>query len=160
MSSFLRWLEIRHISVAPFHPASNGAAERAVRTVKEGIKASGGDGRPIEGRLLNFLLMHRSTPTSSTGRTPPEMLLGRNIRSKLDLLVPGEEAQVAAKQEQMMAGRKLRQFQENDLVWARRYSGPKMEERKNSSTNRSTIVRNRYWRKCAMVPTRRSDNPG
>ena len=56
---------IRHIKVSPYHPASNGQAERAVRVFKEGIvKMEGGS---LKTKLARFLLRYRITPHSTTG---------------------------------------------------------------------------------------------
>ena len=38
---FCRLNGIRHVRVAPYHPSSNGLAERAVRIVKEGLRKQG-----------------------------------------------------------------------------------------------------------------------
>ena len=40
MSVFLRQNGVRHIRVAPYHPSSNGLAERAVQTFKNGMRCS------------------------------------------------------------------------------------------------------------------------
>ena len=34
--------EVKHITVAPYHPASNGLAEKAVNIVKDGLRHSDG----------------------------------------------------------------------------------------------------------------------
>ena len=77
---------IRHITTAPYHPATNGLAERAVQTLKEGRKKSAnGD---LETRLAQFLFKYRTTPHSTTGVSPAELLMGRKLRSHLDLVQP------------------------------------------------------------------------
>ena len=40
---FLRSNGIVHIKTAPYHPASNGLAERAVQSVKKGLAKQSGD---------------------------------------------------------------------------------------------------------------------
>ena len=35
---FMQMIGICHIRTAPYHPASNGSAEQAVQTLKEGLK--------------------------------------------------------------------------------------------------------------------------
>ena len=77
---------IQRICVAPYHPASNGMAERAVQTFKQGFtKMREGT---IETRVSRFLFRYRNTPQSTTRISPAEMLLGRRPRSHLDLMHP------------------------------------------------------------------------
>ena len=75
----------KHVRSAPYHPATNGLAERAVQTVKDALKKTSGD---IDTRLSRFLFQYRLTPHSSTGQSPAMLLLGRVPRSHLDFLFP------------------------------------------------------------------------
>ncbi|UYV65376.1 K02A2.6-like [Cordylochernes scorpioides] len=77
---------IRHLRTAPFHPSSNGLAERAVQTIKTGLKKV--QQGSISQRLAEILLGYRRTPIASIGKSPSEMMFGRNIRSRLDLILP------------------------------------------------------------------------
>ncbi|XP_043213609.1 uncharacterized protein K02A2.6-like [Amphibalanus amphitrite] len=131
-ATFTKKNGIRHIRVAPFHPSSNGAAEKAVQTVKNGLRANQGEGGSVEQRLARFLMNHRSTPVAATGKTPAEMLYGRNIRTRLDLLRPDDRTTARGAQEKMIedAGGRHRLFQEGQEVWARSYSGPKWKRGK------------------------------
>ena len=56
---------IVHIRSAPYHPSTNGLAERAVQTLKDGLRCIK-DGT-IETRLARFLSKYRLTPHSTTG---------------------------------------------------------------------------------------------
>lgn len=78
---FLKKNGIRHIRTAPFHPASNKLAERAVQTLKEGLKKM--SGATIETNLSRFLFQYRITPQTTTVLAPAEMLLGRKPKSYL-----------------------------------------------------------------------------
>ena len=53
---FLRWNGVKHIRVAPYHPVSNGAAERMVQSLKRSVKASASTGASLRHRLADFLL--------------------------------------------------------------------------------------------------------
>lgn len=46
-SEFMQQNGVHHVRTAPFHPASNGLAERAVQTVKEGLKRMTGDSQHL-----------------------------------------------------------------------------------------------------------------
>ena len=79
---FMRRNGIKHLTTAPYHP-SNSLAERAVQAVKDGLERMTG---PLETRLPRFLLKYRVTPQATTGIAPTELLMGRRIRTHLDLL--------------------------------------------------------------------------
>ena len=92
---FLRSNGIEHLRSAPYHPSSNGLAERAVQTVKAGVKRLKGS---LEVRLSRFLFKYRVTPQATTGIAPAELLMGRRLRTHLDLLFPTVQERVQGKQ--------------------------------------------------------------
>ena len=94
LQEFLQRNGVKSIFSAPFHPASNGAAERFVKTLKRGLKKSSGKYSKLH-RLHEFLLVYRSTPHSLTGQTPSEMLMGRRIRTRLDLVRPDMRGRIS-----------------------------------------------------------------
>ncbi|CAI5778641.1 XP_034959630.1uncharacterized protein K02A2.6-like [Podarcis lilfordi] len=83
---YLLGLGIRHALTAPFHPSSNGQAERMVRSAKEALaRLDRGDWHE---RVAEYLLVQHITPHATTGRSPAELLMGRHLRSPLDRLHP------------------------------------------------------------------------
>ena len=75
---FCRQNGIRHIRSAPYHPATNGAVERFVQTLKKSLRASSRDGLNLPFSLANFLLQYRSTPHATTAASPSSLFLGRS----------------------------------------------------------------------------------
>lgn len=86
-SLFLKANGVQHILSAPYHPSSNGQAERFVQTLKQALKASRGSA-PIQQRLDGFLLIYRNTPHATTKEPPAMLFLNRKLRTRLDLLKP------------------------------------------------------------------------
>ena len=82
---FLTKNGIHHRKTAPYHPSSNGLAERAVQIFKDGMKKMSEEGS-LETRVSRFLFKYRITPHSTTGVSPAEMLMGHEPRSRLDFL--------------------------------------------------------------------------
>ena len=64
-AEFLRVNGVKHICVAPYHPSSNGADERLVRSFKQCIKAGEHDRLAFQHRLQNFLMTYCSTPQAT-----------------------------------------------------------------------------------------------
>ncbi|KHJ42430.1 integrase core domain protein, partial [Trichuris suis] len=81
------------VRTTPYHPKTNGLAERAVRTFKERL-AKAGEASEMELCLQRFLFSYRNTPHATTGRSPAELLFGRRLRNQLDLLKPSLESTV------------------------------------------------------------------
>ncbi|XP_059054704.1 uncharacterized protein K02A2.6-like [Achroia grisella] len=83
---FLVANKIKHIRTAPYHPATNGQAERMVQTLKNKLKKM--TDVPWEVKLPRILLTLRSTPCTSTKRSPAELLMNRQLRTLLDTVHP------------------------------------------------------------------------
>ena len=121
--AFLSDNGIKHVTSAPYHPSSNGLAERAVQVVKRGLrKVTKGT---MRSRLAKILFAYRLTPQTTTGISPGELLLGRRPRSRLDLLKPHTADRVERKQIQQKERHDLRakgrELKVGDNVFVRNY---------------------------------------
>ena len=88
--SFVKKNGIRHIRSSPYHPSSNGLAERAVQSFKGGMKKYSST-ESIETRLSRFLFWYRLTSHSTTGVAPAQLLLGRIPRSQFRVVPRGKK---------------------------------------------------------------------
>ncbi|XP_062703621.1 uncharacterized protein K02A2.6-like [Aedes albopictus] len=81
---------IEHLTTAPFHPQSNGQAERFVDTFKRAVKKIREGRGSMQEALDIFLLTYRSTPNRALPdqKSPSEVMFGRKIRTCLELLRP------------------------------------------------------------------------
>ncbi len=95
---FLKSQGVKHIRCSPYHPSSNGAAERFIQCFKQAMKAGAGSTPPLSQRLSNFLLTYRATPHATTNTPPCELFLGRRVRTRFDLLHPSCGRTVSDKQ--------------------------------------------------------------
>ncbi len=121
---------IVHLTGAPYHPATNGAAERLVQTFKQALRKSN---LPPRKALQEFLMQFRRTPNSS-GYSPSELLNSRQIRTRIDTLLPspahtaqGKQAKEATKsQQQETVSKVTRSYKVGDTVYAL-YFGPRRD---------------------------------
>ena len=97
MTDFLKLNGIRQCLLSPYHPASNGEAERAVRTFKDTMKFRKNEERSTGEKLARFLLGYRTTPHTATGCTPAEILMGRRLRTRVDIIHPSLSANMERK---------------------------------------------------------------
>ena len=109
---------IRLTLTAPYHPRSNGEAERFVQTFKNAIRRAKTVG--IQKAFCQFLLKYCTTPHPSTRETPSKLMFGREIKTRLQLLHPNELEETHQK---TAAKVHTRQFKCDDKVWVRIYSG-------------------------------------
>lgn len=82
-ASFCRSNGIKLISTIPYWPQQNGEVERQNRSILKRLIISQNTKSNWIDDLNHYLLMYRSTPHSTTFRSPSEMLFGFNIRDKL-----------------------------------------------------------------------------
>lgn len=123
-ATFVQLNGIKHNMTAPYHPASNGAAERAVQTVKKGIYIALRQGKDVNISIVRFLFDYRNTSHCSTCKSPSELMFGRKLRSKFDLLRPNRLEKINSsltKQTEFFSGHRNTSFSENQLVLVKDY---------------------------------------
>ena len=87
---FFKLNGIKHLTIAPYHPSSNGAAERSVQTFKTSLKKII-EGKPVKDLnaiLQRFLLTYRTTPHCTTHTSPAELLFRRKLNTRLSFINP------------------------------------------------------------------------
>ena len=122
---FVKKNGIRHITTAPYHPASNGLAERYAREVKCAVKKSSCD--KLQLRVSNWLLKQHTTPHCTTGVSPASLMLGRELKTRLHLLHPDVAGHVGSRMDSQKrnysGSNHLKSILVSDRVFARGY-GP------------------------------------
>lgn len=97
-ASFCRSNGIKHICVSPYHPSSNGLAERLVQTFKVASRKLEKNELFLLHHLVSFLLIYHTTPQRTTSVPPVVLFMGRPLRTRLDLFCPDLGCTVTSQQ--------------------------------------------------------------
>ena len=151
---FLQSNGIQHLCTPPYHPQSNGMAECCVRIFKSGMqKIKNGS---LEDRLAKLLFSYRTTPHSTTGVTPGEMMFGHKLRTRFDLLRPTVSDRVEEKQQKQKEyfdeRTKDRIFKVGQEVYVKNFhQGQKWLKGKIVAYRGNVIVPREIWKICGST---------
>lgn len=87
-ATFLKDQGVTLIHSSVYHPASNGAIERFNRVFKACIQSAIIQNKPWKTTTTDFLQAYRATPHAMTNASPFELMHGRKMRTKLNVLAP------------------------------------------------------------------------
>ena len=74
---------IEHKRTALLWPQANGEKEKQNHSILKRLRIAQALGRNWKSEMEKFLMMYRSTPHSTTGASPAELLFRRRIKTKL-----------------------------------------------------------------------------
>ena len=119
-AQFLQMNGVKHTRTPRYHPSSNGLAERMVQELKSALNKGQ--------HLQKFLMAYRNTPHCTTGQSPSDLFLKRQIRTRLTLLKPNLASHVENKQSSAVTfhdrgTKKVRSFEPGDFVSLRNFRG-------------------------------------
>ena len=85
---FCEDFQVNHITTPPYHPRSNGLAERFVDMLKCALKKA--KGTRTDRALQQFLQVYRVTPNANTpAELPPaQIMFAHKVRSVFEKLLP------------------------------------------------------------------------
>ena len=81
---------IKHTKACPYWPQGNAEIERFYRTLGKAIRTMTAEGKDWRTSLDYFLFQYRSTPHSTTKESPAKLLMGRELRGKLPVVVQSD----------------------------------------------------------------------
>lgn len=100
MEEYLTEMGIKHKRTTPLWPRANGEVERQNRSLLKAMRVAHAEKRNWRTELNKFLLAYRSTAHTTTGKSPAELLFGRNLSTKLPDI--GERGEIDDPREQQV----------------------------------------------------------
>ena len=101
---FLKQNGVKQTLIPPYHPSSNGAAERMVHILKQALQKEaervrrGAPKWSLKHQLATCLFQYRNTPHSVTRVTPAELFLKHKPSTKFSVLKPNMEMHIQNQQ--------------------------------------------------------------
>ena len=80
---FAEYLGFRHRRITPLWPRANSEVERFMSNINKVIQTSMVEGRTWKLKLHRFLRNYRTTPHSTTWRSPAKLMFNRPLKTKL-----------------------------------------------------------------------------
>ena len=137
-----RGITLRHVT--PLWPQANGEAEAFMKPLAKAVKAAKLEGKNWTEELYDFLLTYRTTPHSTTGIAPTQLLYNREVRTNIPSLVKQEKVDYKDLHKQARANVEKKQTKAQEYTDAKRKArnkelsvGTKVlvkQERKNKFT--------------------------
>jgi len=109
MDRLSKLMGVRLSFTSPRHPASNGLAERLVKTIKQMLKTTAAGMKSWEDYLGSALLALRRSPRAPTWLSPAQLLFGWNLRGPIEAQLPTEPSYTP---EDQWADERLRTYRE------------------------------------------------
>ena len=91
-------------------PQTNRLAERFVQSFKAAMKSAKASKNTVDKHLASFLIAYRNSSHGTTASSPAMLLLGRPLRTRLDLLDPSSEARVLDQQTNQVLTNQVHSF--------------------------------------------------
>lgn len=113
---------IRYVNSPIYHPASNGQAENSVKNCKKMISCiikNNYNVDEITDKLSEFIFTYRTTAHCSTGSSPAKLMFGRELRNRLDMVLPNKN--MSENTEESCVLNKSRCFKIGDYVWTKMF---------------------------------------
>ena len=83
MDQFAKYLGFQHQRITPVWPQADAMPERAMKTIAKILRTARIEGKNWKQELFTFLRAYRSTPHSTTQKSPAELLLHRKMKTSL-----------------------------------------------------------------------------
>ncbi|XP_008486095.1 uncharacterized protein K02A2.6-like [Diaphorina citri] len=117
---FLEGNGVTHKTSAPFHPSTNGQAERYVQTIKKLLNCMHDEKGDVEYKLSQILIQLRKVPNAD-GKSPYDLMFQREVRTDFHVMFRSEEEN-RENQEGRNRREPRRKFDVGDRVQVRNYT--------------------------------------
>lgn len=119
---------ISHVTTAPYHPSTNGAAENSVKSFKYALNKMLSEeysNKNMSTLISKYLFSYRNTPHCTTNQAPSKLMFGRKIKTRFDFLTNSEALKARERQIKFHKGNRVLQLEVGEVVYTKDYRNTK-----------------------------------